>query len=62
MLKKVDGAKKYTVADVQKETKKMLTEEMQKYKKQPLTEKEVAQMEKFAKALSNSVLKEMKIV
>ncbi|MFH1542899.1 MAG: hypothetical protein ABIE84_07430 [bacterium] len=54
--------KTYTVADVQTETKRLLAEEMTAFKKAPLTDKENSKMDKFAEALANSVLKEMKIV
>lgn len=55
-------SKKYTVADVYKEAAEMLRSEMRDIKRAPLTEKESQTMEVLARKLSNSVLKEMRVV
>jgi hypothetical protein len=54
--------KKYTVADVYREATKMLKEEMQGIKKKPLSASEEIKMKALGKALSQTVLKEMKII
>ena len=54
--------KKYTVSDVYQEATKILKEEMQSIKKQPLSANEEIKMKELARLLSNNVLKEMKII
>lgn len=54
--------RKYTVGDVYKEAGKMLREEMEGLKKRPLTKSEEIKMHQFARELSKSVLKEMKLI
>ncbi|OGC22987.1 hypothetical protein A2291_00860 [candidate division WOR-1 bacterium RIFOXYB2_FULL_42_35] len=54
--------KKYTVADIYKEASALLTEEMQGIKKRPLSDVEKTKMDKLAQLLSQTVLKEMKIL
>jgi hypothetical protein len=54
--------KKYTVADVYREATKMLKEEMQGIKKQSLSASEEIKMKELGKVLSQTVLKEMKII
>ena len=51
-----------TVADLYSEAAKLMKEEMAKLKKKPLSEKEAQMMEVLAKGISNSVLKEMKLI
>ncbi|MFH1825879.1 MAG: hypothetical protein ABH823_01125 [bacterium] len=58
----VKEEKAYTVADVFAEASKMLKSEMSNLKEKPLTKTEEIKMEQFARALSKTVLKEMKIV
>jgi len=61
MVNKV--GKKYTVGDVYKAAGEMLKNEITDLKSgQPLTKVEEAKMEKLARLLSNTVLKEMKVV
>ena len=54
--------KKYTVADVYQEATRMLKEEMQGIKKKPLSKSEEIKMKQLGKVLSQTVLKEMKII
>lgn len=54
--------KTYTVADLYAEAGRMVTQEMQTIKNRPLTSAEEAKTKALAKLISNSVLKEMKIV
>ena len=54
--------KKFTVADVYQEAAKMLRQEMRALKQRELNKNEEVQTEKLARALSNNVLKEMKII
>ena len=57
------AGKKYTVGDVYKAAGEMLKNEMADLKSgQSLSKVEEAKMEKLAKLLSNTVLKEMKVV
>ena len=61
MIEKTKG-KTYTVGDLYAEATKVVKAEMQAVKKEPLTTEEEIKMEKLAKLISNTVLKEMKIV
>jgi len=54
--------RKYTVSDVYKEAGKMLKTEMQNIKKRPLSKTEEIKMQELARVLSQSVLKEMKLI
>lgn len=54
--------KKYTVSDVYREATKMLKKEMEDLGKKPLSQSEEIKMKELARVLSNSVLKEMKII
>jgi hypothetical protein len=54
--------RKYTVSDVYKEAGKMLKDEMQSMKRRPLSKTEEVKMQELAKALSQGVLKEMKLI
>ncbi len=54
--------KKYTVSDVYREATKMLKEEIQSIKNRPLTASEEIKMKELGKVLSQTVLKEMKII
>lgn len=54
--------KKYKVSDLYRAANKMFKEEMQGLKKKPLSQTEEIKMKELAKLLSNTVLKEMKIV
>lgn len=53
--------KKYTVADLYSEAARMVGEEMQAIKKEPLTAAEEIKMKELAKVISNTVLREMKL-
>lgn len=55
-------SKKYTVSDVYREAAKLFNDEMQSIKKRPLTPGEETKMKQLGKILSNTVLKEMKII
>jgi len=61
MIEKSKG-KAYTVADLYAEAAKMVRSEFSGIKKRPLTETEEVKMNELAKLISNTVLKEMKIV
>jgi hypothetical protein len=54
--------RRYTVSDVYKEAGKMLKDEMQGMKQRPLNKGEEIKMDKLARELSKSVLKEMKLI
>lgn len=54
--------KKYTVADLYSEAARLVREEMQGIKNKPLFAEEEVKMEKLAKVISTTVLKEMKLV
>jgi len=54
--------KKYKVEDLYREANNMLKEEMQTIKQRPLSQTEEIKMKELARLLSNTVLKEMKIV
>ena len=54
--------KKYTVSDVYREADRMLKEEMASLKQRPLTQSEEIKMKQLGKALSQMVLKEMKVI
>ncbi len=54
--------KKFTVGDVYREAASMLKSEMKNLKKSELSASEEIKMKQLAKLLSNTVLKEMKIV
>jgi hypothetical protein len=54
--------KTYTVADLYAEAARMVKQEMQSIKDRPLTAAEENKTKELAKLISNSVLKEMKIV
>ncbi len=54
--------KKYKVSDVYQEAARLLKDEMQSIKKRPLTASEEIKMKQLGKLLSNTVLKEMKII
>lgn len=54
--------KSYTVKNVFDEAKNMLMEEMAGLKKAPLSPVEEQRMEKLAKLLSKTVLKEMDVI
>lgn len=58
----VKTEKKYTVADLYKEAGLLLTEEMEGLNQRRLTDEEQNKMNKLAKALSNTILKEMKVL
>lgn len=53
--------KKYTVADLYSEAAKMVREEMQVIKKEPLSAAEEVKMKELAKVISNTVLREMRL-
>jgi 2-iminoacetate synthase ThiH len=55
------SSKKYTVGDLYSEAAKMIRQEMQGIKKEPLTPAEETKLANLAKSLSQSVLKEMNI-
>jgi hypothetical protein len=55
-------SKKYKVEDLYREANSMLKEEMQNLTKKPLSQTEEIKMKELARLLSNTVLKEMKIV
>ena len=61
MISKTEG-RKFTVADLYSEAAKLVREEFQGMKKEPLSAAEDAKMSELAKKLSNSVLKEMKLI
>lgn len=61
MLGKV-GKKTFTVADLYAEASKLVKGEMQQLKNAPLTTQEEEKMQAFAKLISKSVLKDMKLV
>ena len=54
--------KTYTIADLYEEATRLVREEFQSFKKRPLTPHEEARTKELAKTISNSVLKEMKII
>lgn len=54
--------KKYTVADLYAEASKMVTQEYSTIKNRPLSASEEIKMKELAKVISNSVLKEMKLI
>lgn len=55
------SSKKYTVGDLYSEAVKMIRQEMQGLKKEPLTPAEEAKLADLARSISKSVLKEMNI-
>jgi len=59
MLRPV-SSKKYSMQDLYAEAVRYMREEVQKYKKAPLTLEENTKLEQIAKAVSHEVVKEMK--
>lgn len=55
-------ARKYTVSDVYREADRLLKEEMASMKQRPLSPSEEIKMKQLGKALSQMVLKEMKVI
>jgi len=55
------SSKKYTVGDLYSEAAKMVRQEMQGIKKNPLTPAEETKLAELARSISQSVLKEMNI-
>jgi len=55
------GQKTYSMKDVYSEAMKLMKEEVASLKKAPLTAEENLKMEQIAKAVSNQVIKEMRI-
>jgi hypothetical protein len=58
----VTEKKKYTVADLYTEASKMVKQEYSTIKNGPLSASEEIKMKELAKVISNSVLKEMKLI
>jgi|GEM_PF-6709127 hypothetical protein len=58
----VKSKKTYTIADLYEEATRLVREEFQSFKKKPLTAEEEIKTKQLAKTISNSVLKEMKII
>jgi len=54
--------KTYTVADLYSEAAKLVKEEFSAKKNKPLNQAEEIKMQELARLISNTVLKEMKIV
>ena len=61
MVSKI-GKKTYTVKDLYKEANNLLKDELQGLRKKPLSKSEETKMNELAKLISNTVLKEMKVV
>jgi len=62
MIKPVGASQKtYSMKDVYAEAMKLMKEEVAGLKKAPLTEEENLKMEQIAKAVSNQVIKEMRV-
>ena len=61
MIEKAKG-KTYTVADLYSEAAKMVKDEFSSIKNRPLNTAEEVKMKELARLISNTVLKEMKIV
>ena len=61
MIEKAKG-KTYTVSDLYSEAAKMVRDEFASIKSQPLNQSEEIKMKELARLISNTVLKEMKIV
>jgi hypothetical protein len=58
----VKSKKTYTIADLYEEATRLVQEEFQSLKRRPLTPHEEIKTKELAKTISNSVLKEMKII
>ena len=61
MVEKSKG-RTFTVADLYTEAARMVREEMQAIKNEPLSQAEDVKTREIAKAISNTVLKEMKLI
>jgi hypothetical protein len=61
-VEKVNTNKKYTVADLYSEAAKMVREEMFSLKNKPITPAEEGKINALAKTISQTVLKEMRVV
>ena len=61
MIEKTKG-KTFTVADLYSEAAKLVKEEFSGIKDKPLNKTEEVKMQELARLISNTVLKEMKIV
>jgi hypothetical protein len=61
MIEKAKG-RTYTVSDLYTEAAKMVKEEFSSLKNRPLNQSEEIKMKELARLISNTVLKEMKIV
>jgi uncharacterized metal-binding protein len=62
MVEKIGSNKTFTVADLYSEAAKMVREEFGAMKNKPLTDLEKENIAKLARTISNSVLKEMRVV
>ncbi|MGB9612741.1 MAG: hypothetical protein ACPL4K_00985 [Candidatus Margulisiibacteriota bacterium] len=58
----IKSKRTYTVAELYEEATRLVREEFQALKKKPLAAGEEIKTKELAKAISNSVLKEMKII
>ncbi|OGB90072.1 hypothetical protein A2625_01910 [candidate division WOR-1 bacterium RIFCSPHIGHO2_01_FULL_53_15] len=62
MVEKIGNKQTFTVADLYAEAAKMAREEFGAMKDKPLTAQEQENIDKLAKTISKSVLKEMRLV
>jgi hypothetical protein len=61
-VEKVNNSRKYTVKDLYAEAAKMVKAEMSALKNQPVTPAEEEKINALAKTISQTVLKEMRLV